>query len=153
DQALFADGIIARQRLEESERQALASRFALQTLEISLRQAGFTDEELQTMRSGNGELGRYRIRAPAAGSVAHLAFRTGEMIEAGEVLLSLSGEGLWVSAELPARLATRVQPGDTLRLADRDAMLVVRQKDRSLAAGSQTVGILAEFTSAIELLP
>src|SRR5690606_15381310 len=51
------------------------------------------------------------------------------------------------------RLAARVQPGDTLRLADRDATLVVRQKDRSLAAGSQTIGILAEFTSAIELLP
>jgi cobalt-zinc-cadmium efflux system membrane fusion protein len=60
---------------------------------------------------------------------------------------------LWVSAELPASLATRVTAGQGLRLVDGGAELVVRMKEGAVDPVTQTVGVQAEFLKAVDLLP
>jgi RND family efflux transporter MFP subunit len=153
DQSLFDQGIIARQRLQESERVARELRFRLQALQAALEQAGFSAQELSALHSEGRELGRYRVKAALAGIVAHMDHRVGDMIAEGEALLALTGGKLWISAELPATLAARIVSGQTLRLAETGAELVVRQKEQALDELTQSVGVLAEFTGAVTLLP
>jgi len=152
DQSLFEQGIIARQRLQESERAAQAAGFSQQALAAALTQAGHDTAALAALQSGEG-LGRYNIRAPFAGVVAALPHRTGDMIQPGEALVSLNGEGLWVSAELPARLASRIQPGQPLALADSEVTLVVRQIEQAFEESTQTAELLAAFDAPVALLP
>lgn len=153
DQSLFDQGVIARQRLQESERQAREARFTLQALQAALEQAGFSAQELLALQSEGRELGRYRIKAAIGGIVAHLDHRAGDMIEAGAAVVAVTGDTLWISAELPAALAARVAVGQTLRLADTGAALLVQQKEQALDDQTQTVGVLAEFTDPVTLLP
>lgn len=153
DERLFDGGIIAEQRLQESRREARQAQFTLQALTATLEQAGVLPEELQAMQDGNAQLGRYAIRSPVAGSVTHLGYRTGERVEAGAAVVALSGDSLWVSAEVPVRMATRIVPGQQLRLADGDALLEVRQMDKAIDTRTQTLGLLAEFTTPVSLLP
>lgn len=110
DQTLFDQGIIARQRLQDSERLAQQARFTRQALAATLEQAGYDGGELANLADGRN-LGRYRIKAAVDGVVTTLGHRTGDLIQAGEALLALRGEELWLSAALPARLATRIRPG------------------------------------------
>jgi len=152
DQSLFDQGIIARQRLQESERAAQAAGFAQQALAAALAQAGHDAAALAALQNGEG-IGRYSIRAPFAGVVTALPHRTGDMIQSGEAVVSVSGGGLWVSAELPARLASRVQPGQSLTLADSDASLVVRQIEQAFEESTQTAELLAAFDKPVSLRP
>ncbi len=153
DQNLFDQGVIAQQRLQETDRQAREARFRLQALQSALAQAGFTAQEQLALQSEGRELGRYRIKAQIAGLVAHLDHRAGDMIAAGEAVVAVTGGMLWISAELPATLAARVSVGQTLRLADTGTALLVVQKEQALDDQTQTVGVLAEFTAPVNLLP
>jgi RND family efflux transporter MFP subunit len=153
DENLFEQGVIAQQRLREAERQAREARFRLQALESALEQAGFSADERLALQSGGAELGRYRIKAPLAGVVAHLDYRVGDMIDAGAAVVAVTGGALWISAELPAALAARVSIGQTLHVADTGATLQVQQKEQALDAATQTVGVLAEFSAPVDLLP
>jgi cobalt-zinc-cadmium efflux system membrane fusion protein len=153
DQSLFDQGVIAQQRLQETTRQAGEARFRLQALQSALEQAGFSVQEQSVLQSDGRELGRYRIKAPLAGVVAHMDYRAGDMIDAGAAVVAVTGGTLWISAELPVALAARVSVGQTLRLADTSAALLVQQKEQALDARTQTVGVLAEFTEPVTLLP
>jgi RND family efflux transporter MFP subunit len=152
DQQLFAAGVIARQRLLATERSKAEADFRLQTIVASLELAGVAAGELQVNRP-SAELGRYTVRAPAAGIITHLAMAIGAMVESGEPLLAMTSGNLWVSAELPASLAQRMTTGQTLGLADSAASLTVRQKEGELDIQTRTVGVLAEFTTQTNFMP
>lgn len=153
DRTLFEQGIIAEQRLRDTERRAREAAFNLQAAELALAQTGFTPAELGTLREQGTALGLYRIRAPFAGMLAHLDHVAGDRVDEGDALASFSGERLWVRAELPAALAARVTAGQRLRLVDGGAELVVRVKDGAVDTVTQTVGIQAEFNGSVDLLP
>lgn len=153
DRRLFEQGVIAEQRLRETERRERAAAFDLQAAEAALAQTGFAPDELAALREQGLALGLYRIKAPFAGTVAHLDHMAGDMVLEGEAVAALTGARLWIQAELPATLATRVQTGQTLRLADGGAALVVRMKEGAIDPQTQTVGVHAEFTEAVDLLP
>jgi len=152
DQDLFSQGIIARQRLEESARVAQTASFSQQALAAALAQAGHDSAALEALQGGTG-LGRYTIRAPFAGVVTTLPHRTGDMIEPGEAVVSVSGEALWASAELPARLAGRVQSGQGLMLAGSGLTLQVRQIEQAFEESTQTAELLASFDMPVALRP
>lgn len=153
DRSLFEQGVIAEQRLRETERREREAAFNLQAAESALAQTGFDPAELAALREQGTALGLYRIRAPFAGIVAHLDHVAGDAVAAGEAVAALTGERLWLLAELPATLATRVATGQTLRLADGGAELVVRMKEGAIDTRTQTVGIQAEFSDTVNLLP
>jgi len=152
DRALFEQGIIAQQRLQDTERLAQQARFTRQALAASLEQLGYDASELAGLASGTN-LGRYRVKAAVPGVVTTLAHRTGDMILAGEALLSLRGEELWLSAALPARLALRVEPGQTVAVADTETPLQVRQVGQAFDQQTQTAEMLAAFMGPVNLRP
>lgn len=153
DRNLFEQGVVAEQRLRETERREREAAFNLQAAETALAQTGFAPAELAALREQGVALGLYRIKAPFAGTIAHLDHVAGDMVLEGEAVAAVTGARLWIQAELPATLALRVQAGQTLRLADGGAELVVRMKEGAIDAQTQTVGVHAEFTEAVDLLP
>jgi len=153
DRALFADGIIAAQRLQTSEREQKTSAFQLQALTTRLENSGYGLEERNALRTGKTRPGHYLVKAPVAGVITHLRHVTGDLVAQGESVLALTSGGLWVTAEIPARLAARLSTGQSLQLADINASLQVKQLDKAVDIATQTLGLLAEFTSATSLLP
>lgn len=153
DQRLFAAGVIAEQRLRDSERRADAATFQRDSLASALAQAGYTGNALQALVRDRGSLGLYRVRAPQTGTVGSLGHRSGELIAASEPLLSLSDDERWLSAEVPAWVAARLVVGQPLGLVATAAELELRQWEQALDTRTQTVELLAAFTAPTDLLP
>jgi len=153
DEGLHADGIIATQRLQIAERDAAASSFDAAALAAQLSRSGYGNTERAALRNGKTTAGLYYVKAPADGVITHLRHVTGDLITAGESVLAITGDSLWVTAEIPARLASLVATGQPLQLADHNAALTVRQLDQSVDTTSQTLGLLAEFSGPQTLLP
>ena len=153
DKGLHADGIIATQRLQITERDAAASSFEADALAAQLSRSGYGNSERAALRNGKTTAGLYFVKAPADGVITHLRHVTGDLITAGESVLAITGDSLWVTAEIPARLASLVATGQPLQLADHTAALTVRQLDQSVDTTSQTLGLLAEFSGPQTLLP
>ena len=65
------------------------------------------------------EGGRYAITAPADGRVVESAILPGDKVDAmaAAVTLDTSGE-LWIEAQVPSDLATRIKPGDRIQVVD-----------------------------------
>jgi len=122
-------------------------------LAAQLSRSGYGNSERAALRSGKTTAGLYYVKAPADGVITHLRHVTGDLITAGESVLAITGDSLWVTAEIPARLASLVATGQPLQLADHNAALTVRQLDQSVDTTSQTLGLLAEFSGPQTLLP
>lgn len=153
DRQLLEDGVIAASRLQVTEREAQAAQAALQASAAQLRAAGFDTDALAALAAERADLGFVRVLAPQAGTVAHLHVLPGDAIDAGQTLVAVTGDSLWVEAEIPARLAAELAVGQSLRVDGQSAILQLRQRDQAIDASSQTVGILAEFTEAASVLP
>jgi membrane fusion protein, heavy metal efflux system len=91
--------------------------------------------------------------APHAGAVAHLGVMPGTAVAAGERLVAITGNSLWVEAEIPARLAGSLAVGQSLQVDGSNVPLQLRQRDQAIDTDRQTIGILAEFTAPAEVLP
>lgn len=65
------------------------------------------------------EGGRYTITAPADGRVVDSPIMPGDKVDAmaAAVTLDTSGE-LWIEAQVPSDLATRIKPGDRIQVVD-----------------------------------
>lgn len=153
DRQLEQQGIISRQRLQQTEREAQAAQFQLKSLTAQLEQGGYGESERKALGTSSNAAGRYLIKAPAAGTVTHLRHVTGDQLSAGETLLSIASEQLWITAEVPARIANRLSAGQSLNAAEHNAGLTLRQLDKAVDPATQTVGLLAEFTGKTGLLP
>lgn len=153
DRQLFDDGVIAQSRLQITEREALAAIAALQATTAQLQSAGFDTAARAALASSQTDLGYLRIVAPHAGHVAHLGVLPGTAVAEGERLVSITGNSLWVEAEIPARLAGSLAVGQSLQVDGSTVTLQLRQRDQSIDTDMQTVGILAEFTAPADVLP
>lgn len=154
DQQLFDAGIISEQRLQAARRdhqQAAASEAATQRLLLS---AGISNNELNALASNPASLGEYTLRAPDHGIVMQRLVSAGSAVSDGDALVAFrSGAPLWVSARVPARLATSLSPGDPLTLEGHSTGLTLRQIDQQIDRLSQTIGIQAEFDDETQVLP
>lgn len=153
DQTLHADGIIATQRLQVTEREAAAAAFDAEALASQLARSGYGEAERKALRSGSTLAGLYYVKAPGDGVVTHLRHVTGDLVAEGESVLALAGDSLWLAAEIPARLASQLAVGQPLQLVDGNATLTVRQLDQAVDPASQTLGLLAEFSGQQSVLP
>lgn len=153
DENLYEQGIIAERRLAATRREYREAEFTLQAAEARLAAAGFRDPDLLALQEG-GELGVYRLRAPAAGVLTQRALVAGGYVEENSSVAGIRQPGrVWVSARLPARLAAGLAPGRRLIVEGSETGLLLRQKDLEIDAATQTVGILAEFEAEVEHLP
>lgn len=63
--------------------------------------------------------GTYTIQAPAAGRIVETAVMPGDKIDAMAAAVTIdTSDELWVEAQLPAHLVSRVAPGDRVRITD-----------------------------------
>lgn len=153
DRQLLEDGLIAASRLQQTQREHERARAALQSAASQLQVAGYSAEDRDALARDGTALGHYRLLARQGGSIAHLHVLPGAAVNRGDTLLTLTGDSLWVSAEVPARLAGNLTPGQSLRLDREGTALTLKQLDRNVDSLSQTIGLLAEFDAPANLLP
>ncbi|MAM71747.1 MAG: hypothetical protein CMP91_11465 [Gammaproteobacteria bacterium] len=152
DRILLDQGIISMQRLRQTQRNFQQAQSALQILESRLALAGFTTESLVALEQDNAQAGSYTLRSPAQGTVDHLMYSVGSYAESNTPIASIGSQQRWISAEIPARAATRLSPGQVLRLQGGNTPLTLRQKDSEIDTQSQTVGILASFNATTDYM-
>lgn len=146
DRKLFDTGVISAQRLQVSEAQLRRGELSYRASREQLGNAGMNPQDIDALRNGDVAMGTGYVRAPADGSVAHRHYRTGEHVEANDVVVSLStGDHSWLALQMPARMLPLLNEGSYLTLSDSDERLSLRQRDYAIDPGTQTVELLAEF--------
>ncbi|MDT8397113.1 MAG: efflux RND transporter periplasmic adaptor subunit [Pseudomonadales bacterium] len=154
DQELFAQGVISRQRLVQTQASLQQARFAGQVGTERLVRAGFTPEQLQALRSEGEGLGTWYLRSPARAELTRRFGNKGDHVSADTPLAAIRGAGnSWIRAQIPIRVARNLQVGQSLRTAADGEQLILRQVTQALDDASQTLGIMAEFVAPSVHLP
>ena len=154
DQTLFDTGVISQQRLNQTQQQQRQTAFSERSARNQLQQAGFNDARLQALRDEGQGLGLAYLLAPASAQLSQRLANTGDYVEVGMPLASLSaGERPWLSLHIPARLATDLQLGQALTLQDASTRLTLRQMDYAVDSSNQTIELKAEFDSDFNAMP
>jgi multidrug efflux pump subunit AcrA (membrane-fusion protein) len=92
-QALYKDKIVARRRLEQSERDVGVQRARLD----AARAIGLLDPSQTPVQSGASQALRFSLRAPISGTVVATNVSPGALVEAGQNLLSIVDlERVWI---------------------------------------------------------
>ena len=153
DRGLLSEGIISMQRFMQTERSYKQAESSARLLEEKLALSGFDESQRQALLNDNQNLGLYSLRSPGNGTISHLAVMAGAYVETNTRIASLSSPELWLSAQLPARLAYTLEPGQTLRAEGINIPLTLRQKDFEIDANTQTLELYASFDAMPNLLP
>lgn len=152
DSTLLDQGIISRQRLNQTQRDYRRAESLLQSLTAKLNLAGFDENQLNTIDAFNSDRGLYAVRSPANGSMDHLIFNAGDYVDANTPVAEIGSSERWLSATLPARVASRLDIGQRLRVAGSNVPLTLRQKDYAIDPQTQTIEIFAAFDSLPQLM-
>ncbi|MDX1490785.1 MAG: efflux RND transporter periplasmic adaptor subunit [Pseudohongiellaceae bacterium] len=146
DRALFEQGVISQQRLNNTstaQRQAL---FAEQALRTSLELAGFDSQKMTALKSNGEFIGSYFVESPTTAVLTQRGVGVGEYVDSNVSLAQLdSSSKRWISAHVPARIAAGVQVGQRITLVGSGDALTVRQKDLTVDTRDQSVELYAEF--------
>lgn len=154
DQNLLDLGIVSEQRLQQTRRKLQQVEIGYTALEQQLQQAGFDSNALEALKLREADLGIYQVRAPAAGVLTQRRHTTGDIIAAFSELAALQqNDEVWLSAEIPARIAMYLHADFELSLAETNEKLLLRQKELVVDASTQTVEVLAEFLANTNYMP
>jgi len=146
DTELFESGIISQQRLQQTSGSLRMAELELESLVMQLAVAGLGQTELDRLSAQNQDFGLQQIRASSSGVLTHRAFSVGQYVEANAIVATLGeSSNAWVSIQVPARLATFVDPHSVISLAGTGERLSLRQRDFEIETASQTMEILAQF--------
>lgn len=141
DEALFADGIIAQNRLSEAraaETQALAMAAEKRA---ALRLAGAAEPAGDGALSGSAEL-----RAPFDGVVLEANAQPGQRVDALTPLLKLGRLApLWLEIQASAQQAAGLAPGDAVKVSGCPAPARITLIAPQMQAASQSLLIRAEL--------
>ncbi len=152
DETLFAQGVIAEQRLNQTRLTQQQAAFSERSARAQLGQAGFDAARLQALRERNLGLGEIYVLAPEAGVLGQRLHAAGDFINAGETLATLNaGVQRWLSAHVPARMARDLNMGQRLSIAVSGETLTLRQMDDVIDSSNQTLSLLAEFDAPTTL--
>jgi len=95
----------------------LNARGRYQALRAQALGYGLSETDVQALIAGDGEPGRYTLRAPDDGLVLSDHFQQGEWLSAGRSLVTLVDESsLWAEAALPPRPGLAVPEGTPARI-------------------------------------
>ena len=154
DNELFKEGIIARQRLQQTRRRLQQVEFTLASHRQQLTRAGFTDTDLAQLPSGKRQPGEYPIKSPAAGKLSERLFNAGQAVPANTPVATLQADSeLWLEAAVPAVLAASLEVGDRLQLTDTDRTAILKYKNAAVNPTTQMVDIMAALEQPQTSLP
>ena len=153
DEALFADGIIAESRVQDSRDQAAQAAAALQEQRQLLQLAGLGKSAIETLRTAADLTGRVTLLAPRAGIVLEQAAAVGNHVESGSVLLQLAAsDRQWVELQATREQLAVLAIGDRVEVVGCNAQGKVIAAGGQLDAASQTALVRASFNSAASCL-
>ncbi|MFA9216173.1 MAG: efflux RND transporter periplasmic adaptor subunit [Sphingomonadaceae bacterium] len=126
DESLYADGIIAHVRLDESRTAAQLARLAAEQRAQSLRAGGMGAAAIKALPA-NGQLSPLlTVRSASAGTVLELPVSLGQQLEAGMAVAKISRDGpLWVELQASRQQLPLLAVGDLLRVADCGKLRVI----------------------------
>lgn len=153
DRELFEEGIIAEQRLTETQTLYQQAAFAEQGARVLLTRAGFDSQQIEDIADKGDSAGLYFLRAPRAGVLARRLAVSGEVIQQDTLVAELGGGSLWVEADLPVKLAAMLETGQPVAMADSDVVLTVREIARAVDRASQTLTVRASLDGDSGYLP
>jgi hypothetical protein len=149
DETLFADGIIAESRLQDSRDQALQAAAGLQEQRQLLSLAGLGKSAIDSLRSANDLSARVTLTAPRAGVVLEQPVEVGAQVESGAALLHLAAvDRQWVELQATREQLAAVTIGDAVEVVGCTAQGKVIAAGGQLDAGTQTALVRAQFTAA-----
>jgi len=154
DRTLLEQGIVSRQRLQETERVATHARIDLDALGSILDQAGFDAEALEALERNPEKLGVFGLQAPKAGYLTARSITPGQYAQKYQAIGTLGGsEQPWLRVDIPVRYAIALEPGDILSLAGLSETVTVRFRELTVEEITQTIEVLAEFNTLVSYLP
>ncbi len=138
DQSLFADGLIAKKRLEETRSMAQSAAAELTAATARLKVAGVT-------ASNKNATSNLAVRAPITGVITQRKIMPGERVMAGQALLEItaSGDQWWLMAVAPAKVPTAGQQAE-LKISGCPEPAPVRLIDLTVDPMSQLMTLRAE---------
>lgn len=152
DETLFAQGVIAEQRRNQTRLSQQQAAFGERSARAMLGQGGFDAARLQALRERGEGLGEFYLLAPEAGVLSQRLHVAGDFVSAGDAVATLnSGSQRWLSAHVPARVAQDLSVGQRLSIAGSGATLTLRQIDAAIDSSNQTLALLAEFDAPTSL--
>ncbi|GAB1257544.1 hypothetical protein NBRC116494_20460 [Aurantivibrio plasticivorans] len=154
DRSLFDAGVIAKQRLLNTENSYNQIRFDKLSTEQLLNQSGINTNDLQLLETDAEALGIFYVRAPATGVLVRRAAEIGEYVEANTPIATVQQSSkLWLRARLPATIGSQVYIGQQLTDGRSGAGLTVKQRDYEVDTATQTIQIFAEYNAPNNLMP
>lgn len=154
DQELFDEGIIARQRLQQSKRDLNQARFDLRVWQQQLQQKGLTNKDLDQLYQGKLPPGEITLKSPKSGVLSRSFVLSGEPVSANQKLASVTNNNeLWVHASVNAPLAQLLPPSAKLAVLEDTAPLQLVSKNLDIAEQTQTIELQARFSDTPALHP
>jgi len=154
DRSLLEQGIVARQRLQETERIATHARIDLNALSGTLARVGFDTETLEALELSPERLGLFNLQAPNDGFLTSRTIMPGQFADKYQVVGTLGGgERSWLRAEIPVRYTKNIEPGVMLSIGGVAETVTVRYRELAVQESTQTLEVLAEFNSSADYLP
>ncbi|HJV02561.1 MAG TPA: efflux RND transporter periplasmic adaptor subunit [Burkholderiaceae bacterium] len=148
DEALFADGVIARSRLEESRAAAMQASVMASERRQALRAAGMGQAQLARLLEKQAMSPALTLTAGAAGTLLELPLAPGQRVEAGVPLARIARSGaLWLELQATPQLASQLRVGDAVQVAGCGAARVQAMSPQ-LNAGNQSVLVRARVERA-----
>jgi len=134
--ALFKSGAIAEQENRAAQQAVVAAQAAVAASEARLRTASAVSSDT-------------RVLAPSSGIIDRRSVQTGERVSISTPLFTLvRNETLELAANVPSRMANRVQPGQTVRLSVDD-----RTVESTVARVSPTVDPVSRSVTVYVRVP
>ncbi len=154
DKQLFDDGIIARQRLQQSQRKLSQAQFDLRVWQQQLQQAGLSDGELKQLYEGSLMPGEITLRSPQSGILSRSFVRSGDLVNSNQTLATVTDDNaLWVRANVNATLGNALNTGDKLGLLEDPTPLTLMSKNLDVAEQTQTIELQARFNGSANVNP
>jgi RND family efflux transporter MFP subunit len=138
DEALFAEGLIARSRLEATVAQAQQARLQAEERRRALSDAG------AALADTAADPSRLSLRAPISGVVLERLATVGQRVDGSMALLRVGQlSPLWVELQVPAREVQAVRVGDRVVVAGSSASGQVVAVSPAVDAAAQSVLVRA----------
>lgn len=153
DRQLHAEGIIARNRLLDSEAASTEAEAALQAQVQMLRLAGFPSAAIERLREAGDIAPVVTLAAPRAGNVLQQAVVAGQAVTAGDPLLRIASlDVLWIEMQATRGQVRAIRAGDVVSVTACPELGRVIASAVLLDAQSQTTLVRAEMPRSAECL-
>lgn len=132
DRQLFAEGVIAERRLQETEAQFAQAQVAVSQGRQGLALSGMDEAALAALERERRLESRIEVRAPLAGTVLAQRAVVGEHLEPAQPLYEIGSlDPLWVEIHVPLDIVDRITADAVVRVAGKSV------EGRVVAVGSR----------------